>query len=60
MKKLLTELNIGIAKPIKVIHFSDTHLTRADGRDDERKIELCKGKPQMMVGIHSAREIIIR
>ncbi|MBR3966338.1 MAG: metallophosphoesterase [Clostridia bacterium] len=42
MKKLLTELNIGIAAPIKVIHFSDTHLTRADGRDDERKIELAK------------------
>ncbi len=42
MEKLVTTLDIGIPAPIKVIHFSDTHLTRADGRDDERKIELAK------------------
>lgn len=42
MKKLTSILDIGIPSPIKVIHFSDTHLTRADGRDDERKIKLAK------------------
>ncbi|MBQ8207215.1 MAG: metallophosphoesterase [Clostridia bacterium] len=42
MKKTTTKIVIGLEKPIKVIHFSDTHLTRADGRDDDRKIELAK------------------
>ena len=42
MKVLTTKIKLGIEKPIKLIHFSDTHLTRADGRDDDRKIELAK------------------
>lgn len=42
LTKTQTTLKIGLEKPLKVIHFSDTHLTRADGRDDDRKTELAK------------------
>ena len=37
-------LNVGAEKPFDLIHFSDIHLTYADGRDDDRKIELAKNR----------------
>ncbi len=40
MEKLFTKIDIGLPKPLRLIHFSDTHLTRADNRDHERKIKL--------------------
>ena len=40
MKFLDTTIQIGIEKPFELLHFSDIHLTYADERDDERKIEL--------------------
>ena len=30
-------INVEASSPIKVLHLSDTHLTRVDGRDNERK-----------------------
>lgn len=40
MKFLENHIHIGIEKPFSVFHASDTHITFADGRDDERKIQL--------------------
>lgn len=30
-------INVGATAPFRVLHLSDTHLTRVDGRDNERK-----------------------
>ena len=38
IKKLT--IKVGATSPIKVLHISDTHLTRVDGRDNERKHSL--------------------
>ncbi len=35
-----TDIHIGVEKTFSVIHVSDTHLTLADERDDDRKIAL--------------------
>ena len=40
IKVIQTQLHIGVEKPFTVIHLSDTHLTRADLRDGERKVTL--------------------
>lgn len=37
---LTTELNVGACSPFSFLHISDTHLTHADCRDDQRKIDL--------------------
>lgn len=37
MNILDTEIAVGAQRPFAVLHASDTHLTRADGRDDARK-----------------------
>ena len=42
MKILETKLDIGIEKPFRIIHISDTHLTYADMRDGERKVKMAK------------------
>lgn len=55
MNILKTTLKIGIDKPIKLIHFSDTHLTRADERDDERKIRLAHDR--QAISFHKNEEI---
>jgi len=34
------EVKVGAESPFSVLHISDTHLTRVDTRDDERKIRL--------------------
>ena len=44
MKFIDTTIQIGIEKPFELLHFSDIHLTYADERDDERKIELAKNR----------------
>ncbi len=44
MEILKTEINIGIEKPFTFIHMSDTHLTLADERDDDRKMQLAKDR----------------
>jgi len=35
-----THLHLGAAEPFTILHASDTHLTRADERDDARKLAL--------------------
>lgn len=42
MNILQTEIKIGIEKPVTLMHISDTHLTLADNRDNERKNVLAK------------------
>ena len=33
-------IRIGLPEPVRLLHLSDTHLTLADGRDNERKRQL--------------------
>ncbi len=47
MKIIRTTLDIGVKEPFDVIHMSDTHLTRADERDDERKNILAKRRSRV-------------
>lgn len=54
MKIIDTTLKIGISAPFSVIHMSDTHLCRADGRDDERKLKLAEGRRKYFPGAEEA------
>lgn len=40
MKFIDTTINVGAEKPFELLHFSDIHLTYADERDDQRKLDL--------------------
>lgn len=40
MQYLSTVISVGATAPFSLLHMSDTHLTLADARDDERKREL--------------------
>lgn len=44
MKFIKTRLDIGVGESFSLLHISDTHLTRADMRDGERKVELAAGR----------------
>ncbi len=44
MQILESTIHIGLPKPVSVVHASDTHLTLADTRDDQRKIDLAKAR----------------
>ena len=44
MELLRTQIKIGLDNPVRVLHFSDTHLTRADLRDGDRKVELADAR----------------
>ena len=44
MNIIKTKLEIGVKEPFSIIHISDTHLTYADLRDGERKVELAVGR----------------
>lgn len=44
MELLKTQIHIGLDTPVRVLHMGDTHLTRADLRDGERKVELAEGR----------------
>ena len=44
MKTIKTKLNIGAEKPFEIIHISDTHLTLADERNEQRKLDLAKDR----------------
>ena len=44
MELLHTQVNVGLSAPVRVLHFSDTHLTRADLRDGDRKVELADAR----------------
>ena len=42
MKILRNHIRIGIEKPFTVLHASDTHISFADNRNDERKVKLAE------------------
>ena len=44
MNLIQTKIKIGVEKPFRFLHMSDTHFTLADERDDPRKIELAKNR----------------
>ena len=33
-------IEIGLERPVRILHASDTHLPLADDRDEARKVEL--------------------
>lgn len=52
-------VEIGLKEPFDVMHVSDTHITRADTRDDERKISLAAGRSLLMnAGEHYLEEAV--
>jgi len=42
MKLIQTKIEIGLQKPMRFLHITDSHLCLADGRDDLRKQELAR------------------
>ena len=42
MELLKSTLYIGLEKPVKLLHVTDSHIARVDERDNERKHELAK------------------
>ena len=42
MQLLKNTLEIGLEKPVKILHVTDSHIAFADEYDDERKHELVK------------------
>lgn len=44
MNLIRTTLHLGAAEPFCLLHASDTHLTRADERDDARKLALAQSR----------------
>ena len=52
-------LDIGLEKPFDAMHVSDTHVARADSRDDERKIRLAADRSRSMnAGEHYLDEAV--
>jgi len=41
MNIVKSSLNIGLEKPVKLLHVTDTHITHWDERDNERKRAIC-------------------
>ena len=44
MQPIHTRIEIGLPAPIRVLHASDTHLTHADARDGQRKVDLAANR----------------
>lgn len=44
MQTIHTRIEIGLSSPIRVLHASDTHLTHADMRDGQRKVDLAESR----------------
>lgn len=55
MKVIETRLHIGLPAPVSLLHISDTHLTYADKRDDQRKIDLSAGRTPYF--LHNAEDL---
>lgn len=45
LKLVNSSLNIGLDKPIKLLHVTDTHISDTDERDDARKQRICRSNP---------------
>lgn len=57
MQILQTRVEIGLNNPVYVLHASDTHLTRADMRDGERKVRLAEDRIR---GFRQAEEVLVK
>ena len=44
LKLIKTTIEIGLEKPVKLLHVTDTHLTLCDDRDNERKQKLAAAR----------------
>lgn len=44
MNTILTRVNAGASASFRLLHISDTHLTLADERNDQRKIKLAEDR----------------
>ena len=55
MNRIDNIIHIGLDKPVRVIHASDTHLTYADMRDGERKVKLAE---ERLPGFPHAEEML--
>ena len=49
-KTIETKITVGATSPFKIIHLADTHMTYADMRDGERKVELARKRSQYFRG----------
>ena len=49
-KTIETKIEVGATAPFKIVHISDTHMTYADMRDGERKVELANKRSQYYRG----------
>ncbi len=58
MNILQSKVKLGAQKPFKIIHASDTHITLADKRDRERKIQLAEGRKGCFPEANDAVEAI--
>ena len=47
MNIITNKIKLGASAPFKLIHASDTHLTEADSRDTQRKIELARNRSKI-------------
>lgn len=60
MNILTTQLHLGAKKPFTVLHVSDTHLTKADERNDQRKIDLAEHRLPVFPHADEMLEEIVR
>ena len=44
MEIIKTAIPLGVETPFQILHLSDTHLTRANLRDGERKVKLAENR----------------
>ena len=56
LKFIKTTIEIGIDKPVKLLHVTDTHLTLCDRRDDERKQKLAIARSQTFGDVNGSVE----
>ena len=48
MQKIIhTVLNVGLEKPVKILHLTDIHLTATDGTDSENHVKLEKERKEL-------------
>lgn len=59
MKFITAAINAGVEKPFELIHFSDIHLTYADGRDDLRKRELAAARRRYFADAQANLDAVI-
>ena len=50
MAIIKTKLEVGATKPFQILHMSDTHLTYADMRDGQRKVDLAISREKIFPG----------